>query len=166
MPCSNTTAAQIYFFQFLASSKNPLHLFVTNVPTVAQIQDFQCWCISHNAWDVSAYVEKSGWKWLHSVCFISNKSKKGTVELLVTYQKSDLGFGKVIPSCMSYMRLAQRCPRALSSHSQVPIPRAQRVADRVHLTTSFPPRRLELATRRSAVRRVTDRATREGFSRT
>ena len=78
-------------------------------------------------------------------------------------KKSDLGFGKVIPSCMSYMRLAQRCPRALSSHSQVPIPRAQRVADRVHLTTSFPPRRLELATRRSAVRRVTDRATREGF---
>ena len=54
--------------------------------------------------------------------------------------------------------------RALSSHSQVPIPRAQRVADRVHLTTSFPPRRLELATRRSAVRRVTDRATREGFT--
>ena len=48
------------------------------------------------------------------------------------------------------------------NNSHVPIPRAQRVADRVHLRLAFLPG-LEPATRRSADRRATDRATREGF---
>ena len=64
---------------------------------------------------------------------------------------------------MSYMEARAEMPG--ENNSPVPIPRAQRVADRVHLRLAFLPG-LEPATRRSADRRVTDRATREGFSRT
>ena len=61
---------------------------------------------------------------------------------------------------MSYMEARAEMPG--ENNSPVPIPRAQRVADRVHLRLAFLPG-LEPATRRSADRRATDRATREGL---
>ena len=82
----------------------------------------------------------------------------------------DLGFHTRNPvikyrpdaSCMSHMEARAEMP--WENNSQSPIPWAQRVADRVHLRLAFLPG-LEPATRRSADRRVTDRATREGFSK-
>ena len=79
----------------------------------------------------------------------------------------DLGFHTRNPvikyrpdaSCMSHMEARAEMP--WENNSQSPIPWAQRVADRVHLRLAFLPG-LEPATRRSADRRVTDRATREG----
>ena len=58
-------------------------------------------------------------------------------------------------------RLAQKCAERTTLKS--PIPRAQRVADRVHLRLASLPG-LDPAPRRSADRRATDRATREGFT--
>ena len=61
---------------------------------------------------------------------------------------------------MSHMEARAEMP--LENNSQSPIPWALRVADRVHLRLAFLPG-LKPATRRSADRRITDRATREGF---
>ena len=103
---------------------------------------------------INHYIGFSAYLWHpKSNCGILPLIKVKWYQWLVLFDCFDLGFqvsnrNPVIeyrpdPSCMSYMEAHAEMP--WENNSQVPIPRAQRVADRVHL-------------------RLTDWATREGFN--
>ena len=112
------------------------------------------------------------WHYRPISCFVSAAQLEGaiwqeTFLFACLFVCFDLGFHTRNPvikyrpdaSCMSHMEARAEMP--WENNSQSPIPWAQRVADRVHLRLAFLPG-LEPATRQSADRRVTDRATREG----